>query len=412
MDDMNKSTDYLGQPIFGQVLSLLSRSSVRDVIVSHQANRYYKKLHLWEHLVSMLYCVFSGCTSLREVQVGLEVCQGKLSHLSLSYVPPRSTLSDGNKKRPAKVFGSIYEKLYSFYKNPMSDSGLDPKILKRLFIADSSTISLFKAVLKAAGKKPGNGKSKGGIKVNTLLNAEMNMPVVVNFMAAAMNDRQFLKHIQDLPRYSIIVFDKGYESFSYFHDFTQNDIYFVTRQKETAAYTSIEEFDIDQQPDTILKDERIEVIYKVKIGGNIPLQLRRVAFWDESTKRTFVFITNNFELTSIQVADIYKNRWQIESFLKKLKQNFPHVYFLGDNANAIEIQIWCALIALLLLQVIHYGNKSKMAFSLLASLVRQHLMNYVSFASIIANYNRKRPRPKPQNKPKGKPPDLFTPILF
>jgi transposase len=240
----------------------------------------------------------------------------------------------------------------------------------------------------------------------------MNMPVVVNFMAAAMNDRQFLKHIQDLPRYSIIVFDKGYESFSYFHDFTQNDIYFVTRQKETAAYTSIEEFDIDQQPDTILKDERIEVIYKVKIGGNIPLQLRRVAFWDESTKRTFVFITNNFELTSIQVADIYKNRWQIESFFKKLKQNFPLVYFLGDNANAIEIQIWCALIALLLLQVIHYGNKSKMAFSLLASLVRQHLMNYVSFASIIANYNRKRPRPKPQNKPKGKPPDLFTPILF
>lgn len=409
---MNKSSDYLGQPVFSQVLSLLSRSSLRDVIVNHHANRYYKKLHLWEHLVSMLYCVFSGCTSLREVQVGLEVCQGKLSHLSLSYVPPRSTLSDGNKKRPAKVFGSVYEKVYSFYKKRMSDSSLDPKILKRLFIADSSTISLFKAILKAAGKKPGNGKSKGGIKVNTLLNAEMNMPVVVNFMASAMNDRGFLKHIQDLPRYSIIVFDKGYESFSYFHDFTQNDIYFVTRQKETAAYTSIEEFDIDQQPSSILKDERIEVIYKTKNGDAIPLKLRRIAFWDSYNQRAFVFITNNFELTSIQVADIYKNRWQIELFFKKLKQNFPLVYFLGDNANAIEIQIWCALIALLLLQVLHHGHRSKMAFSLLASIVRQHLMNYVSLYSIIAVYNRKRIRPKAQNKIKDKPPDLFTPLLF
>ena len=199
---------------------------------------------------------------------------------------------------------------------------------------------------------------------------------------------------------------------SYFHDFTQNDIYFVTRQKETAAYTSIEEFDIDKQPASILKDERIEVIYKTKNGESIPLQLRRIAFWDNDNKRTFVFITNNFELTSIQVADIYKNRWQIELFFKKLKQNFPLVYFLGDNANAIEIQIWCALIALLLLQVLHHDHRSKMAFSLLASIVRQHLMNYVSLSLIIATYNKKRPRPKSLNKIKDKPPDLFTPLLF
>jgi hypothetical protein len=181
---MNKSTDFLGQPVFSQILSLLDVNSIKESIHQHKANHYYKKLHVWEHLVSMLYCELTGCTSLREVQVGLEVCQGKLNHLNMAYVPPRSTLSDGNKNRPSKVFGCIYEKLYTFYKNGMSDSRLAPDILRRLFIADSSTVSLFKAILKPAGRKSCDGKSKGGIKVNTLLNAEMNMPVFVNFMAS------------------------------------------------------------------------------------------------------------------------------------------------------------------------------------------------------------------------------------
>src|SRR5882757_6406434 len=121
---MNKSTDFLGQPLFAQILSLIKGSPVKEAVIEHQANRYYKKLGLWEHLVSMLYCVFSGSTSLREVQIGLEVCQGKLNHLLLSHVPPRSTLSDGNKNRSAKVFGTVYAKLYALYKNRISDSTL------------------------------------------------------------------------------------------------------------------------------------------------------------------------------------------------------------------------------------------------------------------------------------------------
>ena len=360
----------------------------------------------------MLYCVFSGATSLREVQVGLELYQGKLGHLSLSYVPPRSTLSDGNKNRAAKVFGTVYQELHAFYKSGISDSGLDNGLLKRLFIADSSTVSLFKAILQAAGKKPVNGKSKGGIKVNTLLNAETNMPVVVNFMAAAHNDRRFLQHIQDLPRYSVLVFDKGYESFAHYKSFSERDIYFVTRQKETAAYKVVEEFGLGPGPGNVLNDQRIEVLYKSKAEGTSALQLRRVVFWDSQNKKTFVFLTNNFDLAPAQVADIYKNRWQIELFFKKLKQNFPLVYFLGDNVNAIEIQIWCSLIALLLVQVLHCRNKSKMAFSVFVSMIRQHLMNYLSLSSIIKAYNVKRKRPTRKTNSPDKPPDLFTPLLL
>ena len=136
---MNKSTSFVGQPVFSQLLSLLDQKVIKDTIKEHKANRCYKRLFLWDHLVSMLYGIYTNCTSLREIQYGLEVCQGKLQHINLKRVPPRSTLSDGNKQRPSKVFGSIYQKLYSIYKHRISDSPLKTILLERLYILDSTT---------------------------------------------------------------------------------------------------------------------------------------------------------------------------------------------------------------------------------------------------------------------------------
>ena len=402
---MNKSTDYLGQPILSQLLSLINKSIIEHTIRSHKANYRYKKLLVWDHLVSMLYGVFTNCTSLREIQHGLEVCQGKLNHLNLGHVPPRSTLSDGNKSRPSKVFATIYQKLYESYKSTISDSTLKTEIAKRLFILDSTTISLFKAILKPAGRKRTDGKSKGGMKVNTLLQAETHMPSFINYMAAALHDQQFYSYIKELPQNSIIVFDKAYINYHQFDAFGQRDIFYVTRQKDNAVYTSMEEFDLPADPG-ILKDKRIEVRYK-QPHQDKTLQMRRVAVYSEKYQTAFVFITNNFELSASEIAAIYQNRWQIEIFFKKLKQNFPLTYFYGDNTNAIEIQIWCALIALLLLQVIHKEQKSKMAFSILAAIVRLHLMNYVSLSSIVETYKARRLRKKKE--PGKSPPKQTTP---
>ena len=403
---MNKSTDYLGQPILSQLLSLIEKPVIEQTIRSHKANYRYKKLFLWDHLVSMLYGIFTNCTSLREIQHGLEVCQGKLNHLNLSRVPPRSTLSDGNKSRPAKVFGTIYQKLYETYKSLISDSTLKADIAKRLFILDSTTISLFKAILKPAGRKRSDGRSKGGMKVNTLLQAETHMPAFINYMAAALHDQQFYSYIKELPDHSIIVFDKAYINYQQFDAFGKRDIFYVTRQKDNSIYRSLEEFELPENEPDILKDERIEVTCKLDKEDRT-LQMRRVAVFSEKYRTAFVFITNNFELSASEIAAIYQNRWQIEVFFKKLKQNFPLTYFYGDNTNAIEIQIWCALIALLLLQVVHKEQKSKMAFSILAAIVRLHLMNYVSLSSIIETYKAKRTRMKrPPEKP---PPKRTTP---
>jgi IS4 transposase len=258
---------------------------------------------------------------------------------------------------------------------------------------DSTTISLFKAILKPAGRKRKDGKSKGGMKVHTLLNAETNMPSFIKYTAAALHDQQFYKYIKELPDYSIIAFDKAYINYLQFDAFTKRCIFYVTRQKDNADYITIEEFTLPDDAQHILKDEKIEVTYKAN-KESIKQQMRRVSVFSAKYNKAFVYITNNFELTAVEIAAIYENRWQIETFFKKLKQNFPLTYFFGDNSNAIEIQIWCALIALLLLDVTHKAHKSKMAFSILATIVRLHIMNYVDLSAIIDTFKQKRQRKK------------------
>jgi len=230
------------------------------------------------------------------------------------------------------------------------------------------------------------------------------MPILIQFNAAADNDQQFLQFIK-LPACSYFTFDKGYNNYQQYAAFTAAGVFFITRQKDNAVYTSVSEKILTKkEPDAILKEEIIEQNYKDINSKTQVLQLRRIACWDSKGKRTYEFISNNFELEAQVIADIYNYRWRIELFFKKLKGNFPLHYFLGDNQNAIEIQIWCALIALLLLSHIHYQNKSKMAFSNMVSILRMHLPSYISIKELLALHNKKRLRHKKTEKPV----DLFT----
>jgi hypothetical protein len=391
---MDKNTTFVGQHIFSQVLGLADKNSLGPVIQKSKANRYYKSIKCYDHFASMMFAVLSGCTSLREICISMEAMGGKLNHIGMEKAPARSTLSDANKNRPSAVFGQIYQHLYAVYKPHLSDSTLPVSIREKLFIIDSTVFSLFKSILRTSGKHAADGKKKGGIKKNTMLEASSLMPVLIRFNAAADNDQQFLKFIE-LPEGSYLTFDKGYNNYSRFADFTARKIYFITRQKENAVYNTLSEKILTKEtPDTVLKDEVIEQKYTDDTGKKQTLQLRRIAWWDKEEERVYEFITNNFELDAKIIADIYRYRWQIELFFKKLKQNCPLAYFVGDNQNAIEIQIWCALIAILLITVIHTTNKSKMAFSNLMTLIRIHLTNYISLKELIALHNKKKKRAK------------------
>lgn len=204
-----------------------------------------------------------------------------------------------------------------------------------------------------------------------------------------------------MPEGSYVVFDKGYNNYRQFAAFGQAGIRFITRQKENAVYSSVLECLHDAgSPDNILKEEVIEQAYKDGDGQPQVLRLRRLAWWDSEKGRVFVFLSNDFELDATIIAQLYKYRWKIELFFKKLKQNFPLQYFVGDNQNAIEIQIWCALIALLLLSRIHHQHKSTIAFTVFTTVIRLHLFNYISIKELLEAYGRK--------KKTNTQPDLFS----
>ena len=377
---MNKSKNFSGQPIIKQLLKLVSPTIISRTAQKHKSDRYYKRFKTYDHLVTMLYGTLSGVSSLRELSTILLACEGRIGHLNLKYFPKRSTLSDANKNRSSEVFSSIYYSLFNQYRGFLSDSSSLSLAVKHLKIVDSSTISLFSDILRGVGRNPINGKKKGGIKMHTMINALEDVPCLVRFTSATTHDHMFLKDL-NLEKGSFVVFDKAYNDYKQYDQWTNEDIYFVTRQKDNARYTSITEFGLsDTTSDAVLRDERITVQKKDKT-----IELRRVAYWNSKTNKAFEFISNNFLISPDKIAAIYKHRWQIETMFKRLKQNFPLKYFLGDNQNAIEIQIWCGLIIQLLMLVIQRKTKRKWAYSNMVSMIRFHLMTYIDLFKFLEN---------------------------
>ena len=380
---MSKSNHFFGQSVFGQLIDLLDPSVLSSSERETQSDRYCKRFTTKDHLITMLFGVLAHCTSLREICGGFMGLKGKLEHFGMRCLPRRSTLSYSNKNRSAEVFARIYYGLLRRYRSILLDSQIAPIECKRVSVIDSTTISLFKDILKCAGRIPVNGRKKGGIKVHTEIVLDERVPKLVWMSSAATNDTQFLDKV-DFNQDHVYVFDKGYIDYHFYKRLTVQNVGFVTRLKDSATFTCGEEFDIPlDAPDSLLKDEAIEL--PLRINGKIvdTVRLRRVVWWDDTNQRLFSFLTNLFEMSAQNVAAIYKQRWGIELLFKQLKQNFPLRYFLGDNENAINIQIWCALIANLLLSVVKNQLKRKTAFSSIASQVRVNLINYIHLIKFL-----------------------------
>jgi IS4 transposase len=381
---MGKSTYFSSKSVFGQLISLIDDSLIRKEVKKCDSDRYTKRFTTKDHLISMLFCSFSKCTSLREISGAMLGLSGKTNGFQLNHIPKRSTLSDANKKRDVLVFENIYHQLLKQYGGFLSDSRIKDVINKQVKIFDSSTISLFKDIMECVGRNPKSGKRKGGIKVHTVVNADEMVPSLVWFSEAKTHDHNFLEKLK-CDENTIYVFDKGYNDYKAFEHFTTQKTGFVTRIKDNASYRSIEKLDIGERiHNGVLEDEIIEI--DVKKGKEISkLRLRKVTFYDRANKREFEFLTNLFELRADLIAALYKIRWQIELLFKQLKQNFPLKYFLGDNENAIKIQIYCVLIVNLLFAVIKKRLKRNWAFSNLVSFCKIHLFNYINLMRFLEN---------------------------
>jgi len=382
---MSKNTHFFGQSVFGQLISLIDNNIIYQNAQKHKANHYTKRFMAKDHLISMLFCVFAKCTSLREVSGAMLGLSGKTKHFQLLNIPYRSTLSDANKHRTSEFFAGVYNDLLKKYGHLISDSRIKDVINKQIEIFDSTTISLFQDILKCVGRNPINGKRKGGIKMHTIVNVDEMVPKMVWFTEASRNDHFLLSKLK-LDSNTIYVFDKGYNDYRAFQLFSENKVGFTTRIKDNAVYSLTEELIIaDHIHSGVIEDTIIEVSFRDENKIEHKVKLRKVRFYDRNLKREFEFITNLFEMRPDLIAAIYKLRWQIELLFKQLKQNFPLKYFLGDNENAIKIQIYCALIANLLFTVIQKQLKRPWAFSNLVSFCRIHLFNYIHLFNFLEN---------------------------
>lgn len=361
--------------LFSQILQQINRKYFKECVKEYQTDKHNKGINSWTHLVSMLFLHLARANSIREVTNGLKSINGNLNHLGIEHkVPSKSSLSYINEHRDWRIFREYYFKL----KNDLHGRGflrrkIFNKIDKKIYLLDSTIISLCINVFDWAKYK----HQKGAIKLHTLLDYDGLMPSYLFMTKASQSD---VKHAQymTMPPNSVVVADRAYEDFKMLYLWDNDNIDFVLLLKKSIKYNSVIERDLPEDNEqNILIDEEIELVEE-ETREKYPKRLRRIALYDDEKNRTLVFITNNFSWTASTVAQLYKQRWNIEIFFKELKSHLKIKSFIGTNENAMFIQIWTALITLLLLKHLKGIAQYPWAMSNLIAFLRMNLFVKIS----------------------------------
>ena len=374
-----------GHPIFAQLMGLIPDQVFSKAVVDTGADRYYKKMKVKDHFICLFYGVLTRNSSLRAVCKNIALLGTKLISIGLKRLPSKSTLSDANRKRDSNFFAVLYMGLYKHYKTSLKTNWLNiggEVSPDKVEIFDSTTITLFKEILKGAGRNSIDGKKKGGIKAFTKMNLSQGVPDFICYKPASTNENTFLK-VLNLRVGSIAVFDKGFNRYKYFDEWTRHNRFFVTRLKENAKYEVISENDTSSTPD-IVKDQNILLRYREKQSSRT-VTLRLVTYCDPVSGEILEFLTNLTEYTAMTIALLYKNRWVIEVLFKQIKQNFELKYFLSDSENGIKTQIWIALILNLMFTVLHRRIKEAEDFSTMVQVAAKNLCSYINLQSFLIN---------------------------
>lgn len=357
--------------LFSQLLHHFPRTEFAQLVAKHQAERRAKGFTCWTQLVSMLFCHMAHADSLREICGGLACCLGKLKHLGVTKAPNKSTLSYANQKRPAALYEDLFWTMMQRFR---MSGGLGSRKSKfrfknKLLSLDSTTISLCLNLFPWAQFR----RAKGGVKVHVLLDHDDYMPSYALITEAKRHDRTVARRFTLKPG-SIVAFDRAYNDYTLFSQWTENGVFFVTRQKENAVYEVVEERVVPKHR-SILSDQIIRLTGP-KAEEKCPHLLRRVVVYDKENDREIVLLTNHLDFGASTIAAIYKDRWEIEIFFKTLKQHLKVKTFIGTSENALRIQIWTAMIALLLLKYLHHLSKFGWSMSNLATMLRLNLFTY------------------------------------
>ena len=382
---MGKSSNFFGQPIYGQLIKSLNRDKIVEISRKYGGEKYVKSFDGYTHLLTMLYAVIQRFDSLREIETSMTAEVRKLHHVGINSVPRRSTLSDANARRSEKFFEEVYRDLYAANKDILSSDSRrngTEEWIKQLRIIDSTTISLFSnAIFKGVGRHPKTGKKKGGIKVHSVIHANEGIPCDVRFTSAATND-SFMLAPSHYGHNEIVALDRAYINYAKFEELTDRGVVYVTKMKKNLSYEVLVDC-MHQNPQGQMECREQVVVFRKDSINHIARIITYVDIKKGKKPKLISLLTNDFDMPLETIVAIYRRRWQIESLFKQIKQNFPLRYFYGESANAIKIQIWVTLIANLLLSVLQSTLNRHWSFSGLATIVRIVLMYYLNLEKFL-----------------------------
>lgn len=360
---MNVSTSSL----FSQLLSLVDRNRFARLVRDTGSERRSKGFASWDHFVAMLFCQLAQARSLREIDGGLSSCEGKLKHLGMAGAPGRSTLSYANGHRPAELFEKLF---YQVLGNVAVQAPSKKfRFKSKLYSLDSTVIELCASMFDWAKFRA----TKGAAKLHLLLDHDGHLPCYAVITEGRIADVTVAQQLK-LPKGSLVVMDRGYNDYSMFARWTDEDVGFVTRLKKNAMWTSHEERPV--KPGGKVQRDTEGRFYDFDASRRIDTRFRRVTVWIEEKGEAMELLTNRFDLAADTIAEIYRQRWQIELFFKAIKQNLRIKTFVGTSANAVRIQIWTALITMVLLKLLQFRSRIDWALSNLVALLRWNLFTH------------------------------------
>ncbi|WP_134088320.1 IS4 family transposase [Olivibacter sp. XZL3] len=367
--------------LFSQLLSFFPREKFDRLVKRHGSDKHSKGINSWTHFVSMLFCHIGGAGSVRDISQGLRSTTGNINHLGIGRVPCKSSLSYINKHRSYELFRDFYYKMLEelWHRHTFARNGLK-KLKRNIYLLDATLIPLCLEIFDWATYR----SSKGAVKMHTVLDYHGCLPVFTAITEGSVHEINIARKLS-FPTGSVIVMDRGYVDYKWLHVLDGSRCFFVTRAKTNMAYQIIED-NTDKSGDNafILADQLIRLTTP-QAGKDYPEKLRMVVYLDSKSGQEYTFITNNLHWKAQTVADIYKERWHIEVFFKHIKQNLKIKSFVGTSENAVKIQLWTALIAVLLLKFLKEKARYKWHLSNLVSFIRLNLFVKIGLKKWLDN---------------------------
>jgi hypothetical protein len=355
--------------LFSQVLGIIDRNHFARAVRDRQAERAAKGFRCWDQFVAMLFCHMASANSLREICGGLATALGKLAHLGLKDAPARSTLSYANNRRPWRVFEDVFCDVLARCQDLASTKGRRFRFKNPLRSLDSTVIELCAEVFDWAKYR----RTKGAVKLHLQLDHQGCLPCWAVVTEGKKHDVRLAQGLSFAPG-TIAAVDKGYWDYALFGRWTAGGVFFVTRAKSNMAWRTVASRPVPKNSNVL--SDRTVVLAGPGAWEKCPHELRLVSAWDPEQQRVLTFLTNIHHLAARTVAAIYKDRWQIEIFFKALKQTLKVKAFVGTRENAVQTQIWTALIAMLLLKFLQLKSQFGWSLSNLAALLRMSLLTY------------------------------------